>query len=54
MVVLIVLCLRVYFLCCWRRMYVIIFLVNFRKLSGHLLGKIAAHSAYYMFHGIST
>ena len=30
-------------------MYVFIFLVKFRQLSGHLLGKIAAHSAYEMF-----
>ena len=37
------------FLCCWRLMYVLIFLVKFRFLSGHLLGKIAANSAYDMF-----
>ena len=30
-------CLRV--LRCWRLMYVLIFLVKFRSLSGHLLGK---------------
>ena len=29
-------------------MYVFIFLVKFRYLSGHLFGKIAAHSAYDM------
>ena len=39
-VVLIVLCRGVYnFLCCWCLMYVIIFLVKFRSLSYHLLGK---------------
>ena len=40
MVVLIVLCLGVYFfLCCWRLMYVIIFLVKLKLLSGDLFGK---------------
>ena len=40
MVIFIVLCLVVLnFLCCWHLMYVIIFLVKFRELSGHLLGK---------------
>ena len=40
MEVLTVLRLGVYFLCCWRLiMYAIIFLVKFRYLSGHLLGK---------------
>ena len=41
-----------FFLCCWRLMYVFIFLV---KVTGWPpIGKIAAHSAYDMFHGIST
>ena len=35
-------------LCCWHLMYVFIYLVKFRSLSGHLL-KIADHSAYDMF-----
>ena len=48
MVVLFVLCLGVVKnkLCCWRLMYVFIVLVP--------IGKIAAHSAYDMFHGISA
>ena len=45
MLVLVVLCLGVLFLCCWRLMYVIIFLVKFRWPP---IGKIAAHSAYDM------
>ena len=49
MVVHFVLCLDVQNIwCCWRRMYVLIYLVKFRLLSGHLLGK-SAHSAYDMF-----
>ena len=55
MVVLFVLCLGVYFLfslCCWRLMYVFIFLVKVTEWPP--IGKIAAHSAYDMFHGIST
>ena len=39
-------------LCCWRLMYVFIFLVKVTEWSP--IGKIAAHSAYDMFHGIST
>ena len=53
MVVLFVLCLGVYFfLCCWRLMCVFIVLVKVTEWP--LIGKIAAHSAYDMFHGIST
>ena len=53
MVVLFVLCLGVkIFLCCWRLMYVFIFLVKVTEWPP--IGKIAAHSAYDMFHGIST
>ena len=52
MVVLFVLCLGIYFLCCWRLMYVFIFLVKVTEWPP--IGKIAAHSAYDMFHGIST
>ena len=44
MVVLIVLCLRVEFLCCWHLIYVFIFLVNWPPN-----GKIAARSAYDIF-----
>ena len=33
------LCFGVSILCFWRLMYVIIFLVKFSSLSGHLLGK---------------
>ena len=45
MVVLIVLCLGVYFLCCWRLMYVsLVYLTELPPI-----GKIAAHSAYDMF-----
>ena len=40
------------FLCCWRLMYVFIFLVKVTEWPP--IGKIAAHSAYDMFHGIST
>ena len=39
MAVLIVLCLGVKILCCLHLVYVFIFLVKFRFLSGHLLGK---------------
>ena len=65
MVVLFVLCLGVYFffvllapyvcfhfLCCWRLMYVFIFLIKVTEWPP--IGKIAAHSAYDMFHGISA
>ena len=53
MVVLFVLCLGVYFfLCCLRLMYVFIFLVKITEWPP--IGKIAAHSAYDMFHGISA
>ena len=41
-----------FFLCCWRLMYVFIFLVKVTEWPP--IGKIAAHSAYNMFHGIST
>ena len=41
-----------FFLCCWRLMYVFIFLVKLTEWPP--IGKIAAHSAYDMFHGIST
>ena len=52
MVVLFVLCL---FLCCWRLMYVFIFLILKVKVTEWPpIGKIAAHSAYDMFHGISA
>ena len=52
-VVLFVLCLGdFFFLCCWRLMYVFIFLVKVTEWPP--IGKIAAHSAYDMFHGIST
>ena len=34
-----VLCVGVEILCCLRLMYVFVFLVKFRQLSGHLLGK---------------
>ena len=41
------------FLCCWRLMYVFIFLVKVTEWPP--IGKIAAHSAYgECFHGIST
>ena len=41
------------FLCCWRLMpYVFIFLVKVTEWPP--IGKIAAHSACDMFHGIST
>ena len=54
MVVLFVLCLGVKkkFMCCWRLRYVFIFLI--KGTEWPLIGKIAAHSAYDMFHGIST
>ena len=54
MVVLFVLCLGVYFLflCCWRLMCVFIILVKVTEWPPIM--KIAAHSAYDMFHGIST
>ena len=39
-------------LCCWRLMYVFIILVKLTEWPP--VGKIAAHSAYDMFHGIST
>ena len=50
------------FVCCWRLMYVFIFLVKVTEwrlilvkvTEWRLIGKIAAHSAYDMFHGIST
>ena len=48
MVVLFVLCLGVkIFLCCWRLMYVFIFLVKVTEWPP--IGKITAHSAYDMF-----
>ena len=40
------------FLCCWRLMCVFIVLVKVTEWPP--IGKIAAHSAYDMFHGIST
>ena len=53
MVVLFVLCLGVWnFLCCWRLMYVFIFLIKVTEWPP--IGKIAAHSAYDMFQGISA
>ena len=53
MVVIFVLCLGVLtFLCCRRFMYVFIVLV--KVIEWPPIGKIAAHSAYDMFHGIST
>ena len=49
MVVLFVLCLGVdFFLCCWRLMCVFIVLVKVTEWPP--IGKIAAHSAYDMFH----
>ena len=39
-------------LCCWRLMYVFIFSVKVTEWPP--IGKIAAHSAYDMFHGVST
>ena len=41
-------------LCCWRLMCVFIVLVKFKITEWPPIGKIAAHSAYDMFHGIST
>ena len=54
MVVLFVLCLgvQIFFLCCWRLMCVFIVLVKVTEWPP--IGKIAAHSAYDMFHDIST
>ena len=53
MVVLFVLCLGVKnFLCCWRLMCVFIFLVKVTEWPP--VGKIAAHSAYDMFHGVGA
>ena len=53
MVVLFVLCLGILiFLCCWHLMCVFIVLVKVTVWPP--IGKIAAHSAYDMFHGIST
>ena len=49
MVVLFVLCIGVSVLCCWCLMYVCIFLVKFRQLSGHLMGKKAAHFSTSVF-----
>ena len=51
MVVLIVLCLGVEFLCCLHIMYVFIFLVKFWVTGWPIAttGKIAAHSAHDMF-----
>ena len=40
------------FLCCWRLICVFIVLVKVTEWPP--IGKIAAHSAYDMFHGIST
>ena len=37
------------FLCCWRLMYVFLFLVKFRYPNVYLFGKKAAHSACDMF-----
>ena len=52
MVVLFVLCLGVLtFLCCWRLMCVFMYLVKVTEWPP--IGKIAAHLAYDMFHGIS-
>ena len=48
-----VLCLGVQnILCCWRLMYVCIFLVKVTEWPP--IGKISAHSANDMFHGISA
>ena len=54
MVVLFVLCLGVLKtnLCCWRLMCVFIVLVKVTEWPH--IGKIAAHSAYDIFHGISA
>ena len=41
-----------FFLCCWRLMYVFVFLIKVTEWPP--IGKIAAHSAYDMFHGISA
>ena len=38
-----------FFVCCWRLMYVFMFLVKFRYFEWPPVGKIAAHSAYDMF-----
>ena len=57
MVVLFVLCLGVLKnkLCCWRFMCVFkLFIVLVKVTEWPPIGKIAAHSAYDMFHGIST
>ena len=49
-VVLFVSCLGVLnILCCWRLMYVFIFLVKLKVTEWPPIGKIAAHSAYEMF-----
>ena len=40
------------FLCCWRLTCVFIFLIKVTEWPP--IGKIAAHSAYDMFHGISA
>ena len=53
MVVLFGLCLGVLKkMCCWRLMYVFIFLVKVTEWPP--IGKMAANSAYGVFHGIST
>ena len=46
-------CLK-HFLCYWRLMYFFIFLVKVKVTEWPPIGKIAAHSASDMFHGIST
>ena len=57
MVVFIVLCLGdcvQTLLCCWRLMYVIIFLVKLKYFSGHLLGLKLLIRFSICFHGIGT
>ena len=54
MVVLIVLCLGVEFLCCSHLMYVFIFFGYVWVTEWPPIGKTSAHSAYYMFSYIST
>ena len=41
-------------LCCWRLMYVFIFFNEVKVTEWPPIGKIAAHSAYDMFHCISA
>ena len=56
-VVLFVLCLGVkFFLCCWHLMcvFICVFIVLVKVTEWPPIGKITAHSAYYMFHGIGT